>query len=57
MAKCAYCGAEFPDDKFGFKMEVEENGEKKTALFCKDCAVKMRSDFRSKIAQLKKEKV
>ena len=57
MAKCSYCGVEFPDDKFGFKMEGYAGDTKKTALFCKTCGAKMRQELKRKFQQVKKEKI
>jgi hypothetical protein len=57
MAKCSYCSVEFPDDKFGFKMEVYEGDNKKTALFCKTCGARMREELKKKSQQIKKEKI
>ncbi|MBR9682522.1 MAG: hypothetical protein GOV02_02510 [Candidatus Aenigmarchaeota archaeon] len=56
MAKCSYCSVEFPDDKFGFKMEIYEGDTKKIALFCKKCGLRMKEELKRKTQQVRKEK-
>jgi len=56
MTKCSMCGKDMADGKCGFRMEAEAAEEKRTALFCKECGLKMREEFVKKINELKKAK-
>ena len=50
------CGKDMADGKYGFRIEAEAAEEKKVALFCKECGLKMREEFRKKTNELKKAK-
>lgn len=54
MANCASCGVEVPEGKYGFRMSLEEGGETKIAIFCRECGKKMSLELQEKIREKRK---